>query len=77
MEEKCHAMAITVGGGACPLCDTVMTASKKGGVAKAIGCVGACKVENCRFNKSLECGANSIHVKMHDDHTECSTFQSI
>lgn len=75
-DKKCHAMAITVGGGRCPLCDTVMKASKKGGVMDMNGSVGACKVENCQFNDSLECDAGGIRVTMHQQHAECATFKS-
>lgn len=75
-DKICHAMAITVGGGMCPLCDTAMKAVKKGGVMDMTGTVGACKVENCRFNDSLECGADGIRVTLHQQHAECGTFKS-
>lgn len=74
--KKCHAMAITVGGGMCPLCDTAMKAAKKGGVMDTMGAVGACKVEGCQFNDSLECGANGIRVTLHERHAECGTFKA-
>jgi hypothetical protein len=75
MTRQCHAMAITVGGGMCPLCDTVIKAEKKGGVADMTGSVGACKVEDCKFNESLECSAGGIHVALHEQHAECGTFK--
>lgn len=75
-EKKCHAMAITVGGGMCPLCDTFMKTVKKGGVADMIGTVGACKVENCQLNTSLECNAGGIRVVLHNQHAECATFKA-
>lgn len=75
-EERCHALAITVGGGDCPLCDTSVMSMKKGGAFEAKGGVGACKVEKCQFNESLECTADSIHVGIHDNHPECCTFEA-
>ena len=75
-DKECHARAITVGGGACPMCDTAMKSVKKGGVIDMIGSVGACKVENCRFNDSLECSAVGISVMLHDQHAECGTFKA-
>ncbi len=74
--NECHAMAITVGGSS-PICDTCLQASKKGGAMDMIGSVGACKVEICQFNQSLECSAQGIHVGHHTDHAECNTFESI
>lgn len=74
-QRQCHAMAITVGGGMCPLCDTAIKAVKKGGVMDMTGSVGACKVENCQFNGSLECQANGIRVTLHERHAECGTFK--
>ncbi|HAJ57297.1 MAG TPA: DUF1540 domain-containing protein [Candidatus Omnitrophica bacterium] len=74
-DEKCHAIAITVGGGACPLCDTSWMSPKKGGMPDVSGGVGACKVESCQFNRSLECGAEGIHIKLHASHADCGTFK--
>lgn len=75
MKNKCHAIAITVGGESGPICDTSMKAAKKGGVPEMKARVGACRVENCQFNKSLECIAKGIRVKMHTIHAECTTFK--
>jgi len=72
-KQKCHAMAITVGGPA-PLCDTFLKRGQKGGVPDMNGGVGACKVDNCKFNQALECSAEAIHVGSHGDHAECDTF---
>jgi hypothetical protein len=33
-------------------------------------------VANCKFNDSLECVAEGIHVGRHADHPECDTFAS-
>lgn len=75
-ERQCHANAITVGGGGCPLCDTALKSAKKGGHLDATGSVGACKVDNCQFNDSLECSAGGIRVTMHEKHAECGTFKA-
>jgi hypothetical protein len=75
-EGACHAMAINVGGPA-PWCDTFIKASIKGGVQNLTGGVGACKVENCTYNRSLECTSqNGIHIKANGDHAVCSTFSA-
>lgn len=68
-------MAITVGDGACPLCDTVLRMPLKGGLQWAGGSVGACKTDNCRFNISLGCNAGSIRVILHQRHAECGTYK--
>jgi hypothetical protein len=77
LKKVCHALAITVGGGGCPECDTALKSSHKGGVAEASGKVGACKVEDCKYNKALECSSEGIHVVMHEDHAECSTYTAV
>ncbi|MDD4954535.1 MAG: DUF1540 domain-containing protein [Candidatus Omnitrophica bacterium] len=75
-DNKCHAFAITVGGGGnCPMCDTGIIQSQKGGIPNVIGGVGACKEEDCQFNNSLECSANGIKVKLHTSHADCATFK--
>ncbi|MEN8257586.1 MAG: DUF1540 domain-containing protein [Thermodesulfobacteriota bacterium] len=38
------------------------------------GSVGACRLENCSFNESLECTADGIHVGVHSGDPECETF---
>lgn len=73
-DKKCHTMAITIGDAACPLCDTYLKSSTKGGSADVIGAVGACKEGGCRFNKAFECTASGIKVGMHEGHAECMSF---
>ena len=75
-DEKCHALAITVGDSLCAMCDTYDSSKSKGGDLSVSGGVGACKSDNCKYNKSLECIANSITVGMHADHADCMTFAS-
>ncbi|MFB0526820.1 MAG: DUF1540 domain-containing protein [bacterium] len=76
IENRCHALAITIGGEPIPTCDTLIKAAKKGGVLDTKARVGACKVENCEFNKSLECTAKAIKVKMDTARAECITFKA-
>lgn len=71
--DRCHALAITVGGSH-PMCDTYMHAAVRGGDREAIGGVGACKVDSCKFNKSLECSAGQINIGPHGNHADCKTF---
>lgn len=75
MKNKCHALGITIGGGECPECDTSLMDAKKGGCKDVSTGVGACKVDDCKFNDCLECTAEEIHVRMHDGHPECGTVK--
>ncbi len=72
--KQCHALAITVGDAECPMCDTYVKSSQKGGAMNMTGSVGACKESDCKFNESLECAAPGIHVSSHKGHADCSTF---
>ncbi|MBI5442380.1 MAG: DUF1540 domain-containing protein [Deltaproteobacteria bacterium] len=79
VNEACHALAITVGEGADPICDTFFP-SPVHGVAEGISAgVGACKVGHCRYNAGLECVAGTITVGMevHPEkhHADCMTFE--
>lgn len=75
--NSCHTLAITVGGPSdpCPSCDTYLHSSHKGGIPDIQGGVGACKVESCAMNKSLECSAPSVKIGMHQSHPDCMTFK--
>jgi hypothetical protein len=75
--NACHTLGITVGGPTdpCPSCDTFMQGSQKGGVMDVQGGVGACKVESCTYNQSLECSAPSIKIGVHESHPDCMTFK--
>ncbi|MCF7916754.1 MAG: DUF1540 domain-containing protein [Candidatus Omnitrophica bacterium] len=75
-QQKCHALAITIGDGDCPACDTEINQSSKGGFMDITGGVGACKVSQCAFNQSLECSADSINVRKHSGHAECNTYKA-
>ncbi|HAR63452.1 MAG: DUF1540 domain-containing protein [Candidatus Margulisiibacteriota bacterium] len=75
-EKTCHAVAITVGDIE-PVCDTYMKTTAKGGLVDTIGGVGACKVDRCLYNESYECTADGIHVGLHVNHAECSTFTAL
>lgn len=71
--KACHAIAITIGDGERPMCDTFFKSSKHGGIKDTAG-VGACKVSACRHNMEFECGAASIRVGQEADHGKCLTF---
>jgi hypothetical protein len=75
-ENKCHALAINVGGpdDMCACCDTFFKTKNKGGIDSAIAGVGACKVKDCAHNDMLECAAKGIHVVSHSGHADCATF---
>jgi hypothetical protein len=73
-DKKCHTLAITVGDSKCPMCDTFTKAGKKAGDPEVVGGVGACRTDSCKYNKSLECSAGSIHIGLHSGHADCTTF---
>ena len=74
--KSCHAMAITVGEpGGDPACDTFFVADQHGGVMDATAGVGACKLNDCKFNKDYECSASGIRVEMHKGQPDCMTYQ--
>jgi hypothetical protein len=72
----CRALAITIGGdGAHPACDTYCGLQTKGGDMTAVAGVGACKVNECMYNRSLECTAPAIDVGRGPDQADCLTFR--
>ncbi|HAR64208.1 MAG: DUF1540 domain-containing protein [Candidatus Margulisiibacteriota bacterium] len=71
--QRCHADAITVGDLE-PTCDTYFKGAKKAGFDDVASAVGACKVIACTYNESLECKADGIHVGLHNNHPDCTTF---
>lgn len=71
--KACHAIAITIGDGDRPMCDTLCRSKKHGGINDTAG-VGACKVEICMHNKDLECSATSIQVGHAGSEAKCLTF---
>lgn len=73
----CHALAITVGDGTHPRCDTFCEmAAMHAGDKRATGNVGACKITICKFNEKLECQASSIRVSHHSKNcADCMTFE--
>lgn len=73
-DNQCHTLAITVGNAGHPACDTFHKFSSKGGGPDLSGGVGACKMDICKFNKSLECSASGITVGPHSGHADCKTF---
>lgn len=71
--KACHAIAITIGDGDRPMCDTFFKSSKHGGIKETAG-VGACKVSACRHNTDFECCASSIRVGHEENYGKCLTF---
>ncbi len=70
----CHALAITIGDGSNPQCDTFCHYSSKGGDPTCTGSVGACKVTSCMHNMSLECQSSGISVGYQSGEVDCLTF---
>ena len=76
-KKSCHAMAITVGEpGGDPTCDTFFVADQHGGVMDLTAGVGACKLDDCKFNKDYECFASSITVEMQKGQPDCMTYEA-
>ena len=61
--DGCHAFAITVSGeNGTADCATFIPLGAKGGLDRVVAQVGACKRADCRYNKDLECSADSVRV---------------
>jgi hypothetical protein len=75
-DRKCHTPGITIGDTE-PICDTFYPKDMKGGQKDIIGGVGACKVESCQYNNSLECSADGIQIKMQSSHPDCATYSAV
>lgn len=76
LAQKCHARAITVGGGIHAACDTFLPSSAHVNNDGNIAGVGACKVASCRHNDDFECRAKAIRVDRHQEHADCVTFEA-
>ena len=75
-DNCCHTMAITIGDGMNPRCDTFCHSTSKGGDIESIASVGACKVSACKHNNALECQTSEICVGYGDQGPDCLTFES-
>lgn len=73
-DMACHTMAITIGHGTDPMCDTYTDMPICGGKADVKPFVGACKMSDCAHNHSLECSAKGVHVAMKHNQPDCMTF---
>jgi hypothetical protein len=79
-DAACHAAAVTIAvskGDAD--CATFIPLGAKGGLDMVTAAVGACQVDECVHNTSLECTAPSIRVgagKIDASHADCLTFAS-
>lgn len=74
-QGKCHAISITVGGNNDHMCDTFCPSRSKGGIASAVGIVGACKVTECLYNKDFECGADSVEIGHWGKTVDCLSYR--
>ncbi len=74
--KMCHALAITVGGGADHMCDTFIESEMQGGDPQTVGSVGACRCMDCGHNDSLECQANEIQIGHMKNEVDCMTYRS-
>lgn len=72
--NKCHALAITIGGASDQFCDTYCPSKDKGGYPIARGMVGACKVVNCKHNEIFECNADHIEVGHWGKEVDCLNY---
>ena len=72
--RRCHAVAITVGDGIHPACDTFFASDHPAREGAHTAGVGACKVTGCLYNSDLECSAGAIRVNVHASHADCATF---
>ncbi len=74
LDLTCHAIAITVGDGDRPMCDTFFKTEMRKTVKGTAG-VGACKVSDCRHNLDFECAASTIRVGTMGANGACLTFE--
>jgi len=74
-DNCCHTIAITVGDGSNPQCDTFCQSSIPGGKAGCVAGIGACKVSVCKFNANLECTASGVSIGYKDNEPDCLSFQ--
>ncbi len=72
----CHAIAITIGDGSRPTCDTFFVSPRHSAMNVTAG-VGACKVSVCAHNKDFECNAPSIRVAPERSQGKCMTFAPV
>lgn len=76
VSKACHAIAITIGEGNRPMCDTFFESLTRGGAKDTAG-VGACKVTTCRHNKEFECSAPDIRIGDLMNQGNCLTFSGL
>ena len=76
MNNRCHAMAITIGDDVHPRCDTFCHSMMKGGASGETAGVGACKVYSCTYNSDLECSSPEICVGYKQQEPDCLTFKA-
>jgi len=75
-ENACRALAITIGDGTFPGCDTFLGSASSSPDASRIAGVGACKVTGCKHNRGLDCQADAVVVAHGTPVPACQTFAS-
>lgn len=77
VEGMCHAVAMNVGNGYCPRCETFNSASGsgRGEDTGRSAEVGACKVSSCLYNVGMDCQADGIVIDGLGSEPQCMTFQ--
>ena len=73
-DRACQARAITVGDSARAGCDTFWQSSLSSRINMVPAGIGACKMQDCRFNEGLECMADDIQVGHARDGVDCLTY---
>lgn len=68
--DGCNAFAMTMGGKGCV---TFVELNTRGGLDHGTAQVGACQRTDCKFNKNLECAADSVNIGAST--AECLTFE--
>jgi len=76
MDNCCRTMAVTIGDGNNPMCDTFCHSTIKGGDSASLAGVGACKVSACKYNQKFECQSPGISVGYCEQEPDCLTFES-
>lgn len=72
-QSICHAVAITIGDGANPNCDTYFK-SNSHCQREAVAGVGACKVVSCCNNNDYECQAEEVGIDLTNGRAVCTAY---
>ena len=70
----CRADSVTIGDHGRPMCDTFCLSPTQGGSERTVAHVGACKVEDCLHNRSLQCHCKHIAVGPMEEDIYCLSY---